>query len=168
MDAIQRLMVAGANAVKLEACTDNLELIEHIVASGVPVMGHLGLTPQAFHQLGGFRVQGKQAQAANKIIEQAIQLEKAGCFSLVLECVPSELSGIISKKLSIPTIGIGAGPDTDGQVLVLYDLLGMQDEFKPKFLKTYCNAKNIFQQAISEYDNDVKKGVFPSKEHSYI
>lgn len=167
MDHVQKLMQAGAHAIKIENADGHLELIHHIVESGVPVMGHLGLTPQSIHQLGGPKVQGKSTEAAEKILQDALALEQAGCFSLVLECVPSELAKKITESLSIPTIGIGAGVHTDGQVLVLQDLLGMNKEFRPKFLKKYMNGYDLISEAVQNYVDEVKKSEFPDKEHSY-
>jgi 3-methyl-2-oxobutanoate hydroxymethyltransferase len=168
INAVEQIMRAGAHAIKLEGAEGNLELIKHIVESGIPVMGHLGLTPQSIHSLGGNKVQGKNQTAAEKIKLQAKQLEDAGCFAIVLECVPAELSKEITDSLNIPTIGIGAGPYTSGQVLVLQDLLGMNESFKPKFLKTYLNGFELIQQALNNYDNDVKSNLFPNLEqHSY-
>ncbi|MNS51907.1 3-methyl-2-oxobutanoate hydroxymethyltransferase [compost metagenome] len=167
MTCVEKIMKAGASAVKLEGAIGNLELVRHIVDSGVPVMGHLGLTPQSVHQLGGYKVQGRDAKAQKKIMEQALALQDAGCFSLVFECVPSELAREITAKLEIPTIGIGAGADCDGQVLVLQDMLGMNADFKPKFLKTYLNGFDLMKNAINQYNDEVKKGVFPSEKESY-
>lgn len=167
MTCVEKLMQAGAKAVKLERADGNLELIEHIVKSGVPVMGHLGMTPQSVNQFGGFRVQGKDEALAKKILENALSLEQAGCFSLVLECVPAQLTQEITEALSIPTIGIGAGPHADGQVLVFHDLLGFDANFKPKFLKTYLDAESLILKALEQYHQEVKKGLFPSAEESY-
>lgn len=165
--AVQQLMQAGAHAVKLEGTHGNLDTIKHLVESGVPVMGHIGLTPQAIHNLGGHRIQGKQDAVAADLLLQAQQLEQAGCFAIVLECIPATLAKTISQSITIPTIGIGAGPDTDGQVLVLQDLLGMQPNFKPKFLKTYLDGVNLIQSAVNQYVKEVKTQVFPAKEHCY-
>lgn len=167
MAAIEQLMKAGAQAVKLEGADGNLDLIRHVVDSGVPVMGHLGLTPQSIHQLGGYKVQGREKKAQEKIIQQAKALQDSGCFSLVLECVPSHLASEITAALEIPTIGIGAGGDVDGQVLVLHDLLGFQKEFRPKFVRRYFEASNAFQEIFNNYDKDVKSGQFPSPEETY-
>lgn len=167
MSCVEKLMQAGAKAVKLEGADGNLELVEHIVKSGVPVIGHLGMTPQSVHQFGGFRVQGKDESLAKKILEQALSLEQAGCFALVLECVPAELTKQITQALRIPTIGIGAGPHADGQVLVFHDLLGFDANFKPKFLKTYLNAESLILKALEQYHKEVKECVFPSAEESY-
>jgi 3-methyl-2-oxobutanoate hydroxymethyltransferase len=166
--AVQRLMQAGAHAVKLEGCDGFISHIESIVQAGVPVMGHLGLTPQSVHQLGGYKVQGRETDQAEHILRQAQSLQQAGCFGLVLECVPSTVAQSITEHLHIPTIGIGAGPDTSGQVLVLHDLLGLQSEFSPKFLKQYCDGFTLLKTALNEYDAEVKDGIFPCKNrHAY-
>ena len=167
MEAVQTLMQAGAQAVKIEGAAGNLDFIRHLVESGVPVMGHLGLTPQSVHQLGGFKVQGKAAEAEERLVSDALDLEDAGCFAIVIECVRAALGARVSSRLAIPTIGIGAGPDTDGQVLVLQDLLGMTPDFKPKFVRTYLDGFDQLQAALNRYDEDVKKGGFPSLEESY-
>lgn len=159
--AVQTLMQAGAHAVKLEGCADDASMVKAIVQSGVPVMGHLGLTPQAVHQLGGYKVQGRQSEAAAQILKQAEMLEQAGCFSIVLECVPNQLAEEITKALSVPTIGIGAGPSTSGQVLVLQDMLGLQKEFQPKFVKQYMQGFELMQQALTQYHSEVVQEVFP-------
>lgn len=165
--AVQLLMQAGAHAVKLEGYDGNAELVRHLVQSGVPVMGHLGLTPQSVHALGGYRVQGRGGEAGRKIIEQARGLEEAGCFSLVLECVPSALAAEITSTLKIPTIGIGAGAECDGQVLVLHDMLGLNQGFKPKFLRQYLDGGAMIREAVNHYCTDVTSGKFPSPEESY-
>lgn len=165
--AVRALMQAGAHAVKLEGASGNAELISHLVGSGVPVMGHLGLTPQFVHQLGGYKVQGKTADSAKRLLEEALALEEAGCFALVLECVPTEVAEKITKKLQIPTIGIGAGPKTDGQVLVFQDLLGLNTEFKPKFVKNFLNGAELFTTAIEAYAEEVKSEKFPAAEHGW-
>jgi 3-methyl-2-oxobutanoate hydroxymethyltransferase len=168
MDAVEKIMRAGAHALKLEGADGNLEIVQHIVASGVPVMGHLGLTPQSVHALGGFKVQGRVPAVAEKLIKDAKALEAAGCFALVLECVPSDLAREVTEALHIPTIGIGAGPYTSGQVLVFHDLLGLSQSFKPKFLKTYLNGFELVRDALNAFDNEVKNTVYPDlKEHSY-
>lgn len=165
--AAGKLMKAGAHAVKLEGAKGNLELVRHLVDSGIPVMGHLGLTPQSVNQLGGFKVQGKLEEEQQEIYQQALDLEKAGCFSLVLECVPASLGRKISQALEIPTIGIGAGIDCDGQVLVLQDMLGMNTKFKPKFLRAYFDGFNSLKKAFNQYHQDVVGKSFPSKDESY-
>ena len=167
MSAIAEVMQAGAHAVKLEGAKGNLDLVRHSVDSGVPVMGHLGLTPQSVHQLGGFKVQGKDKKQYEEIFEGALQLEKAGCFSLVLECVPADLAQALSRELKIPTIGIGAGVGCDGQVLVLQDMLGMNLDFRPKFLRTYLDGAELFKKAFNHFHHDVIEGQFPSQEESY-
>lgn len=167
MKSVEILMKAGAHALKLEGAAGNLELIKHIVSSGVPVMGHLGLTPQSVHTLGGFKVQGKDADSKSLILSESKKLEEAGCFSLVLECVPSDLAKQITKELHIPTIGIGAGPGTDGQVLVLQDMLGFSDEFKPKFLRQFMNGKSHFIEAFNHYHQAVVEVSFPNEKESY-
>lgn len=167
MTYVEKIMKAGAHAVKLEGASGNIELVRHMVDSGVPVMGHLGLTPQSVNQLGGFKVQGRDEKARKKIKEQALQLQEAGAFSVVLECVPSLLAQEITAALDIPTIGIGAGSGCDGQVLVLQDMLGMNEGFKPKFLKTYFDGFNQMKNAFNQYHEEVVKGVFPSAKESY-
>ena len=167
MAAVRTLMQAGAHAVKLEGASGNAEFIAHLVHSGVPVMGHLGLTPQFIHQLGGYKVQGKTDDSARRILEEALALEKAGCFALVLECVPAAVAEKITRKLKIPTIGIGAGAAADGQVLVFQDLLGLNTEFRPKFVKQFLNGAELFGQAVEDYAQAVKKGEFPGHEHCY-
>jgi 3-methyl-2-oxobutanoate hydroxymethyltransferase len=160
------LQEGGMEAVKLEGGRERLEAVRAIVSAGIPVMGHLGLTPQSVNQLGGFRPQGKTASAAQRLLEDAVLLEEAGCFSLVLESVPSRLAGLISKKLSIPTIGIGAGLGCDGQVLVTHDMLGLFERFTPKFVKKYANLHTDMQRAFTEYIADVQSHSFPTTEHS--
>jgi 3-methyl-2-oxobutanoate hydroxymethyltransferase len=167
MSAVEKLMKAGAHAVKLEGLQGNEKLIEHIVASGVPVMGHLGLTPQSVNSLGGYRVQGKKADDKQRIIDEALALQEAGCFSLVLECVPHQLAKDITQALDIITIGIGAGNQVDGQVLVINDMLGMSNDFNVKFVRQYLNAEELFLQAFNQYDADVKSTDFPNLKESY-
>lgn len=167
MQTVERLMQAGAHAVKLEGAEGNEEIVRHIVASGVPVMGHIGMTPQSVHQMGGFRVQGKQAESAEKIKRDALTLQQAGCFAVVLECVPSKLAQEITASLSIPTIGIGAGPHVDGQVLVFQDLLGMDPDLNIKLFKKYADGFALVQSALNGYSAEVKQGKFPTAEHCY-
>lgn len=167
MDSVEKLMKAGAQAVKIEGADGHLKLIRHIVESGVPVMGHLGLTPQSIHQLSGPKVQGKAREAADKMLTDALGLQEAGCFSLVLECVPSALGASITEKLEIATIGIGAGVETDGQILVLQDLLGMNNNFNPKFLKKYLNGHDLFTNSVNAYVSEVRETRFPAVEHGY-
>lgn len=166
--AVQALMQAGAHAVKLEgASPSHFEFIAHLVQSGVPVMGHLGLTPQSVNALGGYKVQGKTDAAQEQLLKDAKGLEDAGCFAVVLECVPTDLAQKITSSLTIPTIGIGAGKETDGQVLVFHDLLGLNVDFKPKFVKTFADAGALVQQGVNAFIAEVKGGEFPSHEHSY-
>lgn len=158
---------AKCDAVKLEWFERCLEVTEKIIKAGIPVMGHIGLTPQTADKLGGFKVQGKDAEAAQRLIEQAAALEKLGCFAIVLECVPDKIAGMVTKKLKIPSIGIGAGVDCDGQVLVTHDLLGLFERFTPKFVKKYINLSPLISKAIEEYRNEVIEGKFPAPEHSF-
>ncbi|HLF67061.1 MAG TPA: 3-methyl-2-oxobutanoate hydroxymethyltransferase [Gammaproteobacteria bacterium] len=160
-------MQAGAQAIKIEGVDGHEEAIAYLVQSGVPVMGHLGLTPQAIHQLSGFKVQGREPSQAAHILAQARKLEELGCFAIVLECIPAALAQEITAQRGIPTIGIGAGSGTDGQVLVLHDLLGLQTQFKPKFLKQYLNGAQLVQQALNDFDREVKQGEFPTPEYEY-
>ena len=160
------LQQGGMDAIKLEGGRERADAVRAIVGAGIPVMGHLGLTPQSVNQLGGFRPQGKTASAAKRLLEDALLLEEAGCFSLVLESVPARLAEFISKKLSIPTIGIGAGVGCDGQVLVTHDLLGLFDRFTPKFVKKYANFHDEMKRAFAEYLAEVQSHQFPGPEHS--
>ena len=161
------LKEADAHAVKLEGGIEIADTVKKLVDSGIPVMGHLGLTPQSIHQLGGYGVQGKEDKAARKMINDAIALEQAGVFSLVLECVPTALAKDITEKVSVPTIGIGAGVYCDGQVLVTHDLLGIFEKFVPKFVKKYVELNKPIKKAVSEFIEEVKKGKFPGPEHSF-
>jgi 3-methyl-2-oxobutanoate hydroxymethyltransferase len=158
---------AKCDAVKLEWFDKCLEVSGEIIQAGIPVMGHIGLTPQTAEKKGGFKVQGRDAQAAQRLIEQAIKLEKLGCFSIVLECVPDKIAELITKKLKIPTIGIGAGMHCDGQVLVVHDLLGLFERFTPKFVKKYINLSPLISKAIEEFILEVIQGKFPTREHSF-
>ena len=167
MDAVQTLMSAGVNAVKVEGEAGQADLIAHIVESGVPVMGHLGLTPQSVHACGGHRIQGRNASQAAQILDSAKRLQQAGCFALVLECTPRPLARRITEALAIPTIGIGAGADTDGQVLVLQDMLGMDPEFKPKFLRHYADGCSMVRSAVDRFAQDIRARTFPAKTESY-
>jgi 3-methyl-2-oxobutanoate hydroxymethyltransferase len=162
-----KLMQAGAHALKLEGYAGNHQTIVHLVESGVPIMGHLGLTPQRVHQLGGFKVQGISQAQKNIIMDQAIALEQAGCFAVVLECMPPSLSQKIAKTLAIPCIGIGAGNQVDGQILVLDDLLGLDLNFKPKFVKQYLDGGRLIQAALNTYINEVQEKIFPTPQHAY-
>ena len=159
------LQEAGMDAIKLEGGKDRLDAIRLIVGAGIPVMGHLGLTPQSVHQLGGFRAQGKLASAGQQILDDAHLLQEAGCFSIVLESIPAKLATYISEQLDIPTIGIGAGAGCDGQVLVTHDMLGLFDRFTPHFVKKYADLHGELQRAFGEYIEEVKSREFPAKEH---
>ncbi|CAG2111484.1 unnamed protein product [Medioppia subpectinata] len=165
--AVQALVQAGAHAVKLEGSAGNQPLIKHIVESGVPVMGHLGLTPQAVLGLGGYRVQGKTEAAAKHLLDSAFNLQDAGCFGLVLECIPALVAKQITQALAIPTIGIGAGPYCDGQVLVWQDMLGLTNGLKLTFVKQFLDGGKLCKESINEYNDEVKAGTFPQREHSY-
>ena len=167
MSAIEIFMKAGANAIKLEGLLGNEELIKHIIASGVPVMGHLGFTPQSINICGSSYVQGKGDAQAKQLIEAAKKLESLGCFSIVLECIPHLLAEDITNALSIPTIGIGAGNKTSGQVLVLQDLIGADSNFNPKFLKKYLDVSTLIKDAVNIYCSEVDDKIFPDITHSY-
>lgn len=160
------LQQGGMDAVKLEGGRERADAIRAITGAGIPVMGHLGLTPQSVHQLGGFRAQGKTAAAAKRLLEDALLLEEAGCFSLVLESVPARLAGLISQRLSIPAIGIGAGAGCNGQVLVTHDMLGLFDRFTPKFVKQYADFHAAMQSVFRDYIEDVQMRAFPAQEHT--
>ena len=165
--AVSALMRSGAHAVKLEGVDGHEDVIRHIVGSGVPVMGHIGLTPQSVNRLGGFRVQGRNEDDASALLRQAQTLEHLGCFSIVLECIPAALAARIRSELTIPTIGIGAGAETDGQVLVFHDLLGLDQTHTPRFVRRYVDGEGIFTAALDEYDADVKEARFPDLQESY-
>ena len=158
---------AKCDCVKLEWFDRCLEVTKKIIQAGIPVMGHIGLTPQTADKLGGFKVQGKDAEAAKRLIEEAIALEECGCFAIVLECVPDRIAAIISKKLKIPTIGIGAGVNCDGQVLVIHDALGLFERYTPKFVKKYLDLSPLISRAIENYKHDVIEEKFPGPEHSF-
>jgi 3-methyl-2-oxobutanoate hydroxymethyltransferase len=160
------LQEGGMDAVKLEGGRDRLEAVRAIVSAGIPVMGHLGLTPQSVNQLSGFRPQGRNVTAAQRIYEDAHLLQEAGCFSLVLESIPGRLAALISHRLEIPTIGIGAGVGCDGQVLVTHDLLGLFERFTPKFVKKYANLNAEMKKAFAEFIDDVETRRFPTGEHT--
>ncbi|MEQ1948606.1 MAG: 3-methyl-2-oxobutanoate hydroxymethyltransferase [Bryobacteraceae bacterium] len=167
LDTAQLLMTAGAHAVKLEGVDGHEDVIERFVQSGIPVMGHLGMQPQSVNAYGGFRVQGRNEDSAHDIMRQAAALEQLGAFAVVLECVPAKLAGEITEALHIPTIGIGAGPECDGQILVLQDLLGMNQDFRPKFVRQFSDVGHCVQQALERYDDEVKNGTFPAMQESY-
>ena len=163
-----RLMKEGrAGAVKLEGGAEVCPQIKAITAAGIPVVAHLGLTPQSINAFGGFRVQGKSEKAAKKLIEDARAVEEAGAFAVVLECVPSSLAQLVTKSIGIPTIGIGAGNACDGQVLVYQDMLGMFSDFTPKFVKRFANVGDVMREAFKSYCDEVQSGAFPAKEHGY-
>lgn len=167
-NASRFLKEGGAKAVKIEgASKKRLKLIETLVEAEIPVMGHLGLTPQSIHHLGQYKVKGKGIEEAKEILQDAVNLEDAGVFSVVLECVPLEVARLITEKLSIPTIGIGAGPHCDGQILVFHDLVGLSDGHIPKFVKKYLDLQQIIGGAIGDYIGDIREGRFPDETHSY-
>jgi 3-methyl-2-oxobutanoate hydroxymethyltransferase len=161
------LQEAGMDAVKLEGGREYVETIRHITRAGIPVQGHIGLMPQSVNALGGWRVQGRTAPDAHGLLDDALALEEAGCFSIVLESLPYRLGTYITERLTIPTIGIGAGPGTSGQVLVIHDVLGLYDRFTPKFAKRYAELAEAQATAIAAYRDDVASGRFPTREHSY-
>lgn len=167
MESVHTIMKSGANAVKIEGIEGHKEIIRHIVQSGVPVMGHLGLTPQSFNQFGGFKVQNKTDESIDILLKQAKELEEAGCFSLVAECVPYKAGKLLSESLNIPVIGIGAGRETDGQVLVFQDLMGLNTGYVPKFVRDFGKGRELITGALNEYNRTVKNRSFPSREESY-
>jgi 3-methyl-2-oxobutanoate hydroxymethyltransferase len=157
----------GAEAVKLEGGREVLGSVEALVAAGIPVMGHLGLTPQSYHQMGGYRVQARSAEEADRLLKDAAALERAGVFAIVLEGIPAGVARRVTEALGVPTIGIGAGPFCDGQVLVTHDMLGLQEELSPKFVKRYAQGRQLFVEAMRRYRDEVRAGTFPAAEHSY-
>jgi len=161
------LQESGAHGVKLEGGRPMAETVRALVDRGIPVMGHLGLTPQSVHALGGYRVQGREAEAAGRLLADAKALEEAGACSIVLELMPADLAARISASLAIPTIGIGAGPGCDGQVLVLHDMLGLNDQFNPKFLKRFAGLGEAVRSAVRTYAEEVRDGRYPGPEHSF-
>jgi len=158
---------AGAESVKLEVTNDFIDTIREIRKAGIPVMGHIGLRPQSFHDMGGYKLQGREKGEGAELLALAKKIEDAGAFSLVLESIPQKLAKKITRSIKIPTIGIGAGPDCDGQVLVINDLVGLSEEPLPKFVKKYAEVRETMKEATKDYVDEVKKGVFPSSEHSY-
>ena len=166
-NAIRFFKEAGADAIKLEGAGPSLSRVQAIVAAGIPVMGHVGLTPQSATMLGGFKTQGKTAAAAVQLVDDALALERAGCFAVVLEAVPSPVAAEITRRLSVPTIGIGAGPDCDGQVLVYHDLLGLSEGHLPRFVKRYASLSREIRDALESYAHDVRTGAFPEEQHAY-
>lgn len=161
------LKEAGAEAVKLEGGRSVVERVRRLVEVGIPVMGHLGLTPQSIHRFGGYRVRGRSDEERQALIDDALALDEAGVFALVLEKVPSDLAGEISRRVRVPTIGIGAGPQCDGQILVTHDILGLFERFKPKFVRRYANLAAEIRKAVEAYSEDVRQGRFPSPDESY-
>jgi 3-methyl-2-oxobutanoate hydroxymethyltransferase len=166
-NAARFIQEAGAQAVKLEGGVTVAEKVRRIVDCGIPVMGHIGLTPQSIHQFGGFKVQGKTPEAAARLLEDAQALEQAGAFSIVLETIPAQLARLITDKIAIPTIGIGAGIDCDGQVQVINDILGSFTDFVPKHAKQYAKLTDIISKAVTQYHDEVKAGSFPTEKQSY-
>jgi 3-methyl-2-oxobutanoate hydroxymethyltransferase len=167
LNAGRLIKESGAQAVKIEIQNSNISYVKEIIDAGIPVMGHIGFTPQNAYQLGGNRIQGKTEEDAQRIMNLAKELEAAGCFAVLLEMVPTELAKKVTKIISIPTIGIGAGPYCDGQVLVTQDLLGLNNGFTPKFVKKYCDLNEIMKKALTEYKNDVLNGSFPDNSQSF-
>ncbi len=157
----------GAEAVKMEGGQEVLESVEALLAAGIPVMGHLGLTPQAYHRMGGYRIQARNAEGADRLLKDAADLERAGIFALVLEGIPAGVARRVTETLAVPTIGIGAGPFCDGQVLVTYDMLGLQEDLSPKFVKRYAQGRQLFVEAMRRYGDEVRAGAFPAAEHTY-
>ena len=161
------LVRAGAGAVKLEGGRKRLDAVAAILDTEIPVMGHLGLTPQSMHAIGGFKVQGKQLDAARRIVDDAVALSEAGCFAIVLECVPDGVARMVTDAVDVPTIGIGAGRHCDGQVLVYHDLLGLEDRAVPKFVRRYADLRSTATEAVGQFVEDVRAGTFPSSDETY-
>jgi 3-methyl-2-oxobutanoate hydroxymethyltransferase len=167
-NASRFLKEAGAKGVKIEgASKKRLKLIEAMVEAEIPVMGHVGLTPQSIHHLGQFKVRGTQLTEAKKIIDDALNVERAGAFAVILECIPEDLARTVTSKLKVPTIGIGAGPHCDGQILVFHDLVGLSNGYNPKFVKKYADLQTVISQAVKKYGDEVRQGLFPDEKHSY-
>jgi 3-methyl-2-oxobutanoate hydroxymethyltransferase len=158
---------SGGHAVKLEGGLEIVDSIKRILTAGIPVMGHLGLTPQSIYKFGTYTVRAKEEEEAKRLMEDALALQEAGCFAIVFEKIPANLAKEVSEALDIPTIGIGAGADCDGQVLVLHDMLGITKDFSPRFLRRYADLGEIVDEAVSKYIDDVRGGSFPSQEESY-
>ncbi|HEX2853275.1 MAG TPA: 3-methyl-2-oxobutanoate hydroxymethyltransferase [Opitutaceae bacterium] len=167
LDCATQLLGAGAHAVKVEGLKGHSYVVRHLVESGIPVMGHLGLLPQSVHTVGGYHVQARDAQAAAQLRKDAVAFEKAGAFAVVLECIPQKLAGDVSKKLRIPTIGIGAGAGCDGQVLVLHDLLGLNPAFKPRFVRRFADGAAVVQTGVAKFAAAVRAGKFPTAKESF-
>ncbi len=166
-NAMRMVKEGGADVVKLEGGEDFAPMAEAVVRAGIPVMAHIGLTPQLMSKLGGFKVQGKSASAGLQLLKDALAMERAGCFAIVLEAIPDRVAQIITERLAIPTIGIGAGPHCDGQNLVLHDMVGLFDRFTPKFAKRYADCWSLVSNALTEFQDDVRQGGFPRAEHSF-
>lgn len=167
MMAVDQLMKAGADALKIETSPGQEDIVHYLTDSGIPMVGHIGLTPQYVHQFGGYKVQGKDTEAAQRIFQQAVDLEKAGCHVMVLECVPNDLAQKITAELTIPTIGIGAGTHVDGQVLVLHDLLGFNIDFKPRFVRHFGQGDEFLKKAITDFNLATKDLSFPNSQESF-
>ncbi|MEE8414197.1 MAG: 3-methyl-2-oxobutanoate hydroxymethyltransferase [Dehalococcoidales bacterium] len=167
-NAARFIQEAGAQAIKLEGGVTVADKVKKIVECGIPVMGHIGLTPQSVNQMGGMKVQAKSLEAASKLIDDAAALEQAGVFAIVIEAIPYKLAALVTKKVSVPTIGIGAGPSCDGQIQIINDILGSFTDFLPKHAKRYANLADIIKSVVTDYDKEVKEGVFPTEKHSYI
>ena len=165
--AIRIMKESGGHSVKMEGGEQVIESIERVISAGIPVMGHLGLTPQSIYKFGTYVVRAKEQEEADRLIKDAKILERAGCFSLVLEKIPADLAARVAKEVQIPVIGIGAGPDVDGQVLVIHDMLGINKEFNPRFLRRYADLHTVMTDAVSNYISDIRKGDFPTNEESY-
>ena len=165
--SIRIMKESGAHSVKMEGGMEIVESIDRVLSAGVPVMGHLGLTPQSIYKFGTYTVRAKEKNEANKLIEDAIALEESGCFALVIEKIPAALTRKITEKLTIPIIGIGAGPNADGQVLVMHDMLGINNEFNPRFLRRYAELHSSITNAVEAYISDIKSGSFPNEKESY-
>ena len=165
--AIRIMKESGAHSVKMEGGIEIIESVERVLSAGVPVMGHLGLTPQSIYKFGTYTVRAKGKDEADKLIEDAVALEKSGCFAIVLEKVPADLTKVVAEKVNIPIIGIGAGPYADGQVLVLHDMLGINKEFNPRFLRRYADLHTSISAAVEDYISDIKGGSFPNQDESY-
>jgi 3-methyl-2-oxobutanoate hydroxymethyltransferase len=165
--AMRMVKEGGADVVKLEGGEDFAPMAEAIVRAGIPVMGHIGLTPQLVSKIGGYKVQGKSAETGVQLLKDALSMERAGCFAIVLEAIPDRVAELITQRLKIPTIGIGAGPNCDGQNLVLHDMVGLFDRFTPKFVKRYANCWEMISNALAQFQDDVHKGEFPKAEHSF-
>ena len=165
--SIRIMKESGGHAIKVEGGSEIMESVTRILSAGIPVMGHLGLTPQSIYKFGTYSVRAKEEEEAEKLISDALALESAGVFAIVLEKIPANLTKIVSEKLRIPTVGIGAGPDADGQILVVHDMLGINTEFKPRFLRRYANLDTIMNDAVANYVKDVKDKNFPNASESY-